>query len=115
MSKPRLRKRVVPARSSAILQSAAIELIHFPSTGLTSDSGMLRPARRGRIVVGVTHGRAARRALRWAYQTAVVNDTLLVVVTAYESPHPFLTIHGWVYVDARFRRGGRVRAGQGAT
>jgi nucleotide-binding universal stress UspA family protein len=130
-----LRRRARSELGSAVLQSSAIGLIHFPvatmqppkasgacgadvhdvrlepsaaHTGhqpatedLLGDFKAANFSRPRRIVVGVTHDQGARNALRWAYQTAIADDATLIVVTAFESPCPVLTISGWAFIDAR--------------
>ena len=102
MSTSWLRKRRARRSQPAILQSSAAGLIHFPTPTLQSDDD-LRPTadlpRSGRIVVGVTHDRAARNALRWAARAALSADATLVVVTTYNLPCPVPTMYGWAYID----------------
>jgi nucleotide-binding universal stress UspA family protein len=103
-----LRRRGTSELRTAVLQSSAVGLMHFPDPTMPLPTERLAseieaanlPTSR-RIVVGVTHDRGARNALRWAYQSAVANDATLVVVTAFEPPRPALTIYGWAFIDPR--------------
>jgi nucleotide-binding universal stress UspA family protein len=60
-----------------------------------------RFARCDKIVVGVTPDSGARNALRWGIRAALVNDALLVAVTAFEVPPAVLTMFGWACFDSR--------------
>jgi nucleotide-binding universal stress UspA family protein len=64
-------------------------------------SRLTRFPRCDKIVVGVTPDAGARKALRWGIRAAIVNDALLVAVTAFEVPPAVLTVFGWAYFDSR--------------
>lgn len=85
--------------AAAITTPSAGRVRRVPTTGITPDSGHHHFAHRQTIVIGVTDHPAARNALRWAFDVAILNDALLVAVTAYSFPHAVLFIEGMAYFD----------------
>jgi len=83
----------------------AQDAVEFPpvnpsQTSWAGECGYGRdPASGPRIVVGVTDDPAALRALRWAFDVAILNDALLIVITAYSPPRAVVSMDGATYFD----------------
>jgi nucleotide-binding universal stress UspA family protein len=84
----------------AVARVGRLPLTRRPVTARAADRPAGDEARRRReIVVGLANDLAARRALSWAYQAAVLNDAALLVVTAYPHPNAIASLDGFGCID----------------